>query len=660
MNDCLCIFLPRWIVLTFFVFTSHLGIGQIIEKSPTLKVLLGSDLKEFTLNHTLVLNNVDDLSGNTEYDVLEQLYAISPHKSYFGHISRLWHQNKNFPSNLDTLFYDGIFWSLIVIDNPSVHPQTMHLKNELPLASLRMHQVSNLDQQINLNLDHWKNNIESATKNQILVEIPPGKNTFLIGFENANMLTIFAPKLLTKTRFEVDEFYTNLALMFLYGGLASLWIYNFALVTIARLSQYAYFLAGGLGVIGVSMSLIGLPAEISSYLGFQNHSLWAFWVTLVLFGVSRFTLQFFDTVEESKFFYSTNKNIINLYPFFGSLFYVWENLGIFIPVLIIVATTIGTTYIIRFGLPRSHVDSVVYVANALPLGLCGIYLSCQYLGFAEYNKFSFLLFMLISALFLLLISLNAGSFIISEKIAGEKLAQTLELGHKVQKLLFPSKKSGKVGAYHFAFDLRTEIGMMSGDWIYYWQTSDQTLHVIMGDVAGKGPQAALVVSAIFMVLERQKQMDAPLTPCFQLISHTLYQMFSSNAATTATGFSLKANGQMTVINSGGMGLLHTHKGSTRHLLWDGPILGISPQIEVSGINFQVNLGDLLVMATNGVASRCHYLKSFVNEAFKYTKDLSAEKICSELMEWSSHRHQDDRALFVIHSPEAELRATSGI
>ncbi len=641
-------------VLIIAVCWSHCPLGLGNEPINQHKQPLLSDdtvVKPLSIS-ALTLETLPGSNRYKDYDIVPYLYALSEGKKPLGHISSLWHQNKHFPSNSDILFSSKPFWAIFVVENPTDKIQKMYFHQKLPLQSLSIQQIPNDQNTINLKnmeLEHYQRHNMSQN---ILLEMPPGKSTFVVGFVTHNFLTIFAPRLLTLESYDVDFFYSNLILMFLYGGLAGLWIYNFAFVSIARLRQFTYFLISGIGIVAVPLSLLGVPPDLSDILPKQIHSLWPLWVALIAFGVSRFTLEFFAHGKtQNPVFFKATRLINNSYPLLASLFFISENFAILIPLIIITASALGITYIVRFGLPPSKIDAIVYLANAIPFGLCGTYLSCQYMGILPYIQTSFLVFVVISVVFLLLSSVSTTTFIVAEKIAGEKLQQSLELARNVQNLLLPSDKSGKVGPFHFAYEQHSNQETIAGEWIYYWKTRDNTLHVMIGHISQGGPQAALIISAAFMALERIKHQNATLDLGLQHLNQTLFQMFSGQGKATVLGISLSNTGLVTLCNAGSIGIYLHQLGHTQILSTHGPTLGTSPICTPIRKTLTLTSGDLLIVPSQGLERPTTFLHPRLEKTLKTNSSLDAQDLCSHLLKFF-RRDRKSQMIFAIQGMQS--------
>ena len=112
----------------------------------------------------------------------------------------------------------------------------------------------------------------------------------------------------------------------------------------------------------------------------------------------------------------------------------------------------------------------------------------------------------------------------------DKIQARLELGQAVQELLLPENRDGRFGDkdYRFYFEPAENMAV---DWLTNWNFKEKELRLFIGDVTGKGPQAALAVSAIASVIEECKEREFSMDESIQAIHQRLFKLFKGKVGT---------------------------------------------------------------------------------------------------------------------------------
>jgi sigma-B regulation protein RsbU (phosphoserine phosphatase) len=146
--------------------------------------------------------------------------------------------------------------------------------------------------------------------------------------------------------------------------------------------------------------------------------------------------------------------------------------------------------------------------------------------------------------------------------------------------------------------------MFTGDFWFTHRTDDR-LWFALGDVAGKGLPAALVMAMIQEELERRIASCAragcdPATTMQRL--HTfLKPLLPSNRFATAVIGWLGNDGTMTIVNAGHCPpMLVRANGSIEEIDSTGPVVGIMVSSRWTSSTFTLEEGDLLILYSDGV------------------------------------------------------------
>ncbi|MEO8381378.1 MAG: PP2C family protein-serine/threonine phosphatase [Acidobacteriota bacterium] len=144
----------------------------------------------------------------------------------------------------------------------------------------------------------------------------------------------------------------------------------------------------------------------------------------------------------------------------------------------------------------------------------------------------------------------------------------------------------------------------TGDF-YFTQRHDQRLWIALGDVAGKGLPAAIVMAMIQEELEHRiascatAECDPARTA--QRLHEFLEPLLPSNRFATAVIGWLDDDGTLTIVNAGHPPpLIVRRDGSIDEIGSTGPILGVLPHPRWCSRTLRLERGDTLVLYSDGV------------------------------------------------------------
>lgn len=146
--------------------------------------------------------------------------------------------------------------------------------------------------------------------------------------------------------------------------------------------------------------------------------------------------------------------------------------------------------------------------------------------------------------------------------------------------------------------------MFTGDF-YYTHREDDRLWLALGDVAGKGLPAAIVMAMIQEELE-QRISSCASAECDPARTATrlhefLAPLLPSNRFATAVIAWLRDDGFLTVANAGHCPpLILRADGTIDEIGSTGPILGVLPNAKWHSVSAQLDPGDTLVLYSDGV------------------------------------------------------------
>jgi sigma-B regulation protein RsbU (phosphoserine phosphatase) len=239
----------------------------------------------------------------------------------------------------------------------------------------------------------------------------------------------------------------------------------------------------------------------------------------------------------------------------------------------------------------------------------------------------------------------------------ERLHSELEIARHVQSGLFPKT------APHMKSLMLSGIcrpaRMVSGDYYDYLLVDEKHLAVAIGDVAGKGISAALLMASMQSVM-RSQLMETRLVSPRHLVGLLNRQLYANTTpekyATFCFGLYDEQTGSFTYTNAGHLQPLLIRGGSTVHLDVTGTVVGAFPAIPYEEKQIELVGGDLLVAYTDGITEPENaYGEMFgedrLVEVLMRHQNAEPEEIISRTMEavreWSSSPEQEDDMTMIV-------------
>ena len=239
----------------------------------------------------------------------------------------------------------------------------------------------------------------------------------------------------------------------------------------------------------------------------------------------------------------------------------------------------------------------------------------------------------------------------------ERLHSELGIAREVQRQLFPKDapafRTLQVnGICHAA-------QMVSGDYYDFLSLDSSNLAMAIGDVAGKGISAALLMAAIQSVLRTQLTDGGGQSPAriVGLLNRQLYANTSPEKyATLYFGLYNDAEGMLTYTNAGHLPPILVHSGVPSKLEVTGTVVGAFPVCRYEERQVILAPGDLLVAYTDGITEPENaYGEMFGEERLmdllvKY-QNADATEIIARSIEavklWAASPEQEDDMTMVV-------------
>jgi len=257
---------------------------------------------------------------------------------------------------------------------------------------------------------------------------------------------------------------------------------------------------------------------------------------------------------------------------------------------------------------------------------------------------------------------NLGKLLIVAK-EKERLQSELEIAREVQTQLFPktapANRSLKLSA------MCNPARAVSGDYYDYMSISEGAVAFAIGDVAGKGISAALLMATIQSTMRTQLSVTNGARPdhfsTAQLVATLNRQLYANTApekyATFYFGLYDETAQALTYTNAGHLPPFLMRGGTFERLEPNGTVVGAFPSVKYGEETVRLETGDILVAYTDGIVEPENtYGEMFGEERFqdvltKYAQADSGEmmaRVMEAVVQWtgSSSELQDDMTMLV--------------
>jgi serine phosphatase RsbU (regulator of sigma subunit) len=245
----------------------------------------------------------------------------------------------------------------------------------------------------------------------------------------------------------------------------------------------------------------------------------------------------------------------------------------------------------------------------------------------------------------------------AEKLEAERYAaQEMEIAKQVQARLFPQTQP-VCGTLDYA-GICIQARQVGGDYYDFLDLGQQRLGLVVGDIAGKGIAAALLMANLQANLRSQyaAALDQP-----QILLRAVNQLFYENTADSAyaTLFFAEYDGRterLRYVNCGHLPALLLHGDNTIERLGSTcTVLGLFKEWDCSLGENTFHAGDTLVLYTDGVTEAFNeadeeFGEKRLMEAIRRYRDRSSRDLITAIVEdvrqFSPHEQHDDITLIV--------------
>jgi len=186
-----------------------------------------------------------------------------------------------------------------------------------------------------------------------------------------------------------------------------------------------------------------------------------------------------------------------------------------------------------------------------------------------------------------------------ETLEKARIDQELTIAAEIQRALLPEPHH--VGASFEAVAASIPCRAVGGDFYDYLSLPGGAFGFALGDVAGKGPPAALLTASLQGIFAGQAAAASGPADTLSRVNRALIRRAVQNRFATMVYGVLSPDGKLTHSNAGHNPPMLVSGGAVRRLDQGGLVLGLFPDAAFDEEAIQLNRGDLLVVFSDGVS-----------------------------------------------------------
>ena len=185
-----------------------------------------------------------------------------------------------------------------------------------------------------------------------------------------------------------------------------------------------------------------------------------------------------------------------------------------------------------------------------------------------------------------------------EKLELQRIEQELKIASDIQRKLLPSRPPTLegfdiAGTYHPC----QEVG---GDFFDFIELPDNNMGIALGDVAGKGIPAALIMATVRTALRVQAENIYAINDVMGRVNRAVYEDTRPDEFVTLFYGVLNADDRvLTYVNAGHNTAVRIRAGEVEYLEPGGPPIGILPDLLAGQERLDLEPGDVVVLFTDG-------------------------------------------------------------
>jgi sigma-B regulation protein RsbU (phosphoserine phosphatase) len=247
-------------------------------------------------------------------------------------------------------------------------------------------------------------------------------------------------------------------------------------------------------------------------------------------------------------------------------------------------------------------------------------------------------------------------------VRGKYLESELQLARRVQRDLQPKPQS--VGRHVEFAASAVAADHVGGDFFDIFEAESGKIVIVLGDVAGKGVPAALLVSVLHGAIRSSTASYHELA-CARINRMLCERSACERFATLFWGVFDPAAGTLTYVNAGHAApiLLRNDGNRLQRLSEGGPVLGLFPGASYSAETVQIDPADTLILYSDGITeamdpSEQEFGEERVEHIVSTSSALQPAVLCDRLIASvdafaGADTPQDDRTLMIVRFQPSE-------
>lgn len=180
----------------------------------------------------------------------------------------------------------------------------------------------------------------------------------------------------------------------------------------------------------------------------------------------------------------------------------------------------------------------------------------------------------------------------------QRVEDELKIAAQIQRALQPVGRHSGVGFDVAAVSIPCR--KIGGDFFDFFDLPDATFGLVLGDVAGKGPPAALMASMLLGLFGEHAYRGGTPAETLEYVNQALLRRAIESRFATALSATLTPDGRLTYCNAGHNRPFIVGNSGSRRLCKGGLILGAFEHVRFEEETVQLNPGDVLVIFSDGI------------------------------------------------------------
>jgi phosphoserine phosphatase RsbU/P len=186
-----------------------------------------------------------------------------------------------------------------------------------------------------------------------------------------------------------------------------------------------------------------------------------------------------------------------------------------------------------------------------------------------------------------------------ETLEKARLEQEMRIAAEIQQALLP--RAAHAGGFYRAASASLPCRSIGGDFFDYVDLPDGSFGFALGDVAGKGPPAALLSALLQGIFAAQAASDLAPAVTIDRVNTALFRRGIENRFVTLMYGKLGRDGTLTYCNAGHNPPLIISKSDVRRLETGGPIVGLFEQVPFDQETVGLSPDECLVVYSDGIS-----------------------------------------------------------